>query len=79
MSIANKKFISTLSPATSVTGLFLHLHPAFDGTGFSEYKKTTLSVASFTVGCPTWIRTTINAVRVRCPAVRRWGNRQKLV
>ena len=30
------------------------------------------------IGCPTWIRTTINAVRVRCPAVRRWGNRQKL-
>lgn len=26
------------------------------------------------IGCSTWIRTTINGVRVRCPTIRRWSN-----
>ena len=31
-------------------------------------------MSGFISGCFTWIRTTINGVRVRCPTIRRWSN-----
>ena len=37
----------------------------------SANKKNTPARGVFLFGCATWIRTTINGVRVRCPTIRR--------
>ena len=79
---AHSTTLIRFAPRPADAGLSLVAEPLFSWFKSKshniKHKKTPIEGCFFMLGCPTWIRTTINAVRVRCPAVRRWGNHQKL-